>query len=84
MLAAAAGEREALIRRLGADLPQSAAIRPAGRSPRPLLGFFHRPDDDDENHLKELTVRVADARRRCQDLLAVIEARDRELQDQRR
>jgi len=84
ILAAAATEREALIRRLGADLPQSAAIRPAGPSPRPFLSFFHRPDGDDANHLQELTVRVADARRRCQDLLAVIEARDRELNEQRR
>lgn len=84
MLAAAAEEREALIRRLGADLPQFAAIRQEGRRPRPLLSFFHRPDSDDANHLMELTVRVADARRRCQDLLVVIEARDRELKEQRR
>jgi glycosyltransferase involved in cell wall biosynthesis len=84
MLAAAADEREALVRRLGGELqPRSAAIRPPARRPRPVLSFFHRPDGDDVNDLKELTVRVADARRRCQDLLAVIEARDRELNEQR-
>ena len=84
MLAAAAEEREALIRRLGVDVPETAVIRPVVPRPRPLLSFFQRPGKDDANYLRELTVRVADARRRCIDLLAVIDARDRELNEQRR
>jgi glycosyltransferase involved in cell wall biosynthesis len=85
MLAAAAEDREALLRRLGADVQQrSAAIRPAGRRSRSVLGFFRRPDGDDANYLKELTLRVADARRLCRDLLAVIEGRHRNVNEQRR
>jgi hypothetical protein len=80
MLAATADEREALIRRLGAArATPSPALRPARRHPRPVLSVFHRPDDADANYLQELTVRVAEARHLCQELLTVIEARDREL-----
>jgi hypothetical protein len=49
-----------------------------------LLSFFHRPDSDDANNLKALTVQVGEARRLCQELLTEIEARDREVNDQRR
>ena len=84
MLVGAAAAREGLIRHLGAQYqPPSTPVRPAARRRR-FLSFFHRPDDADAQYLQELTVRVADARQVCRELLRVIEARDRELNEQRR
>jgi glycosyltransferase involved in cell wall biosynthesis len=94
MLAAVAEERAALVRRLDAELhaiaggdapfqrspgaANSIVRRPAIPRPR-RLNPFRSPDSEDANYLNDLTLRVADARRTCHDLLAAIDARDSEL-----
>jgi hypothetical protein len=95
MLEAAAAERAALVRRLDAELearskgggasfqPVPSVANGAERrtaAPRPRqLNPFRSPDNEDTNYLKDLRLRVAEARRTCNELLAAIEARDREL-----
>jgi glycosyltransferase involved in cell wall biosynthesis len=72
MLAGVAREREALIRRNGGQPPQRAAIA-APRRRRRSVHWLRRPNQDDIDHLAELTARVADARRVCDELLATLD-----------
>jgi hypothetical protein len=71
MLASAAEERETLIRQNGGRPPEHRPIEPVGRARS--AGWFHRPGQDEIDHLVELRARVADAREVCDELLAVIE-----------
>jgi hypothetical protein len=78
ILAAAAEDRVALIRRNSGRLPQHSAIRPVRR--RGWWHWFRRPNSEDMDYLTELTARVADARRVCDELLATIEDRGHDRQ----
>jgi glycosyltransferase involved in cell wall biosynthesis len=73
-LAAAAREREALIRRNGGQPPAHATIEPGSGLGRRSPGWFSRPDEADAAYLTQLTAQVAGARRVCDELLAAIEA----------
>ena len=72
-LARAAQEREALIRRSGGQLPQDSAIGPVRRHRRRSAYWLRRADQEDIDHLADLTARVADARRICDELLAALD-----------
>jgi hypothetical protein len=71
VLATAAEERRSLV-------PEAshARIEPVRRRGRRSLHWFRRPDGEDMAYREELTARVEDARRVCQELLAAIEHRD--------
>jgi glycosyltransferase involved in cell wall biosynthesis len=71
VLAAAAEEREALIRRAGGRLPDRSTVEPIRRG-RSLRHWFRRPGGDDLDYLMDLNARVADARQICDELLANI------------
>jgi glycosyltransferase involved in cell wall biosynthesis len=72
ILSTAAREREALIRRSGGEPPAHLPIELAGRPPQ-RLGWFRRPNVQDAAYLRELIRRVAEARRVCDELLAVLQ-----------
>lgn len=74
VLAAAAEEREALIRRNGGRLPERSPVEPIRRRRRRLTHWFRRPGVEDVDYLMELNSRVVEARRVCDELLAVIES----------
>jgi hypothetical protein len=74
VLAAAADERTALIRRNGGRLPERSTVEPVRRRRRRLEQWFRRPSVDDVNYLIELNDRVGEGRRICDELLAAIEA----------
>lgn len=73
MLARTAKEREALIRRNGGQPTQDTAIAPARRHRRRSAYWLRRARQEDIDHLAELTARVADARRVCDELLATLD-----------
>jgi glycosyltransferase involved in cell wall biosynthesis len=72
-LARAAEEREALIRRNGGRPTRGTAIAPAPRHRRRSAYWLRRANQDDIDHLAELTARVADAHRVCDELLAALD-----------
>jgi glycosyltransferase involved in cell wall biosynthesis len=72
-LAHAAKEREALIRRNRGQSAQGTAIGPARRHRRRSAYWLRRANQDDIDHLAELSARVADARRVCDELLATLD-----------
>jgi glycosyltransferase involved in cell wall biosynthesis len=74
VLAAAAEERTALIRRNGGRLPDRSTVEPIRRRGRRLEQWFRRPSEEDVDYLIELNHRVAEARLVCDELLAAIEA----------
>lgn len=74
VLAAAAEERTALIRRNGGRLPERSSVEPVRRRRRRLEQWFRRPSEEDIDYLIELNDRVGEGRRICDELLAAIEA----------
>lgn len=74
LLAAAADERAALVRRNGGRLPERSTVEPIGRNRRRLAHWFRRPGVEDVDYLIELNSRVVNARRVCDELLAAIES----------
>jgi glycosyltransferase involved in cell wall biosynthesis len=72
-LASAAREREALIRRNGGRPPPGSAIGPVRRHRRRSAYWLRRAGQDDIDRLADLTARVADARRTCDELLAALD-----------
>ncbi len=94
-LTAAAGERAALVRRLDAELqaraqsagesvPRFSSVANGAERPRAVprprqLNPFRAPSPEETMYLKDLTLQVAEARRTCNELLAAIDALDREL-----
>jgi Glycosyl transferase family 2 len=74
VLAAAAEERAALVRRDGGRLPERSTVEPIRRRRRSLRHWLRRPGGEDIDYLMDLNARVADARQVCDELLAAIEA----------
>jgi glycosyltransferase involved in cell wall biosynthesis len=72
-LAHAAKERKALILRNGGRPTQDAVVVPAHRHRRRSAYWLRRANQDDIDRLAQLTARVADARRVCDELLATLE-----------